>query len=402
MAAGSRGDVAPYTGIGARLREAGHEVALATHSGFAEMVKGCGLAFRDLPGDPRTPDDAADRDGGGRRTGMRGAGAFVRKLAEGVAQAAEPGADLLLLSATTEPLGAHVAEAMDIPYLGTRLQPATPTGEFAPPLGGARSLGRWGNRAAGRLALRVVDRLYEDAVRDLRRRLGLPPSTARAARLRREAAGRPVLHGFSRLLVPRPADWPDGHDVVGTWWPYVAPDHQLPARLREFLAAGEPPVFVGFGSMGGGDGERLSAIAGEALRRAGVRGVVQAGWAGLEVAGDEVITIGDVPHSLLFPHLAAVVQHCGAGTTAAALRAGVPVVPVPVTADQPFWAHRAGAVGAATAPLPAAGLTGDRLGAAIREAVTVASYRRRAEAVAEGMAAEDGAGRVVEAVARFT
>lgn len=392
MAAGSYGDVAPYTGLGVRLREAGHEVALAAPETFAALVTGCGLDFRPLPADPRT----RSASGGGSLMGR--AAAFIQQLARGVADAAEPGADLLLLSATTAPLGWHVAEALAVPSLDVYLQPVAPTGAFPPVVGARRSLGGWGNRAVGRLGLRVVDRLHADGVRQLRARLDLPGLGPRAARRRQEDAGSRVLHGFSPAVVPRPCDWRAGLDVVGNWWPHVPAGQALPAALEDFLRAGPPPVFLGFGSMAGSTGERMSELAAEALRLAGVRGVVQAGWAGLAVSGADVLTVGEVPHALLFPRTAAVVHHAGAGTAAAGLRAGVPAVPVPVMADQPFWAGRLTDLGAATAPIPFRGLTAERLADAIRRAVTEPSYRRRAAEVATLLAAEDGSARVVEAV----
>ncbi|KOG42688.1 glycosyltransferase [Streptomyces decoyicus] len=410
-AAGSYGDVAPYTGLGARLRDAGHEVALATHDTYAPLVQAAGLEFRRLPADPRTrrPGQARPAAPGSKRALMRQAAAFVKELGGGIADAAHEDTGLLLLSATTAPLGHHLAEALDIPSLDLPLVPGAPTGDFAPVVSGGRSLGRWGNRAAGRLSLRIIDRLYADATRDLRSRLGLPPATPRTVRRRTEAAGRPVLHGFSEVLVPRPADWRTGLDVVGNWWPWHAPDTQLPHTVEDFLSAGPPPVFLGFGSMAGGDGERLSTLAAAALRRAEVRGILQSGWAGLTTRHTpehaDLLTIGDVPHALLFPRMSAVVHHCGAGTTAAGLRAGVPTVPVPVTADQPFWAARLASLGAATAPVPFADLSADnavaRLADAVTQAVTSPARRDHATEAARRLAAEDGADEVIKAVARL-
>lgn len=452
-AAGSYGDVVPYLAVGARLSTAGHEVTLATHAPYASAAAEHGLGFHPLAADPRrtgarashppehppghapehppghplkhtpghTLGDApvhpfgpaqgptsreAGKTGGageagktGRAELLRVAADFVRRLAPGLVDAARPGADLLLLSTSTAPLGWHVAEALGAPSMGLYLQPVAPTGEFPPAVGPTRSLGRWGNRAAGRLALRVVDRIHADAVRELRRGLALPAATGRAVRREREAAGWPVLYGFSAALVPRPADWRAGQDVVGAWWPPLPADAALPDRLADFLRAGPPPVFVGFGSMGGGAGERLSEVARRALRAAGVRGVVQAGWAGLAAHGDDVLTVGEVPHALLFPRMAAVVHHAGAGTTAAAARAGAPSVPVPVLADQPFWAARLAARGAATPPLPFADLTANRLAAAITRAVTDPALTTGAGRLAAAMANEDGTGAVVRAVA---
>ncbi|MFE0256818.1 glycosyltransferase [Streptomyces sp. NPDC059010] len=372
-AAGSRGDVAPYTGLGAGLREAGHEVTLATTDAFAPLVREAGLGFRSLPARPQGQGGVE-----GRRELMRAAAAFVTELGRGFADAVDPGTDLLLLSATTAPLGRHVAEAMGTPTVGVHLQPNAPTGAFPPTVLGTRSLGRLGNRIAGRFALRMADRVYTEAVTELRSRLDLPPLAPSAMRRRQERAHRPVLHGFSTALVPRPADWHAGLDIVGNWWPYLAPDRRLPAELEDFLAAGARPVFIGFGSMGAGHGERLSEIAVRALRRAGLRGIVQSGRAGLAAVGDDVLTSGDVPHTLLFPRVAAVVQHAGAGTAAAALRAGAPVIPVPVTADQPFWAARLAAIGAATDPIPFASLTEERLADALDRAVRQQTYARAA------------------------
>ncbi|MGW1952667.1 glycosyltransferase [Streptomyces sp. NPDC001920] len=390
-AAGSRGDVDPYTGLGAGLREAGHDVTVATTDTFAPLVREAGLGFRPLPARPQAPGGIESR-----RELMRTAAAFVTELGRGFADAVDRDTDLLLLSATTAPLGWHLAEALDIPATGVHLQPTAPTGDFPPNIMAVRSFGRAGNRLAGRFALRMADRVYAEAVTALRHRLGLPPLGPAAMRRRQEEAGRPVLHGFSTALVPRPSDWRTGLDVVGTWWPYVAPGRRLPQEVEDFLAAGARPVFIGFGSMAAGHGERLGEVAVRALRRAGLRGIVQAGSAGLAVAGDDVLTIGDVPHALLFPRVAAAVHHAGAGTAAAALRAGVPAVPVPVAADQPFWAGRLAGIGAATEPIPFASLTAERLADALGKAVRQQTYARAASAAARHMATEDGVGAVLK------
>ncbi|MFE3762921.1 glycosyltransferase [Streptomyces sp. NPDC059104] len=394
--AGSRGDVAPYTGLGVALRRAGHEVALAATETFEPLATEAGLEFRPLPADHRSHGSAR-----GKRELLRAAAAFVTELGEGFAGAVDPGTDLLLLSATTAPLGWHVAEATGTPSIGVYLQPTTPTGDFPPTATGTRSLGRLGNRAAGRFALRMADRVFEPAVERLRARLELPPLTAARMRRRRAAARWPVLHGFSTALLPRPTDWAAGLAVTGPWWPYVGADQRLTAELEDFLAAGPPPVLVGFGSMAAGEGERLGEIAVRALRRAGLRGVLQSGSAGLAADGDDVLTVGDLPHALLFPRLAAVVHHAGAGTASAALRAGVPSVTVPVGADQPFWAGRLAAVGAAPAPIPFRSLTAEGLGDALAKAVREPSYSAAAAAAARHIAVEDGAAAVVSAVGRL-
>ena len=168
--------------------------------------------------------------------------------------------------------------------------------------------------------------------------------------------------------------------------------------MVDFLADGPPPVFVDFGSVSVGAGDRLSPVVADALRTAGVRGIVQSGWANLAVAGDDLMTTGFVPYEWLFPQVAAVVHHAGAGTTAAALRAGVPSVPVPVTWDHPFWARRLRELGTAPAVLSYRRLSAARLADAIRAAIDRPQYRQRAASLAASLEREDGAGAMIAAL----
>jgi UDP:flavonoid glycosyltransferase YjiC (YdhE family) len=164
-------------------------------------------------------------------------------------------------------------------------------------------------------------------------------------------------------------------------------------------------VFVGFGSRNPADADRLSGIVAAARRAAGVRMVIQSGWANLGAArqdDDDVIVLGEAPHDWLFPKMAAVVHHAGAGTTAAGLRAGVPTVGVPMITDQPFWASRVTALGAGPRAVPYKSLSAESLGAAISDAVRRDSYRSRAQAIAKQLASEDGTLPVIRAVDRLT
>ncbi|MBO1413980.1 glycosyltransferase [Streptomyces sp. FH025] len=393
---GSRGDVAPFTGLGRRLMDAGYRVAVVAHPTFAGLIESCGLEYRPLPGDPEELIRARAHATSPQETRALMA-AFVDGLADGVADAVAGGADLLLTAFAPSPLSRTAGEAYGVPVLGTYLTPAFATREFPlPGPAGGDDLGPEGNLAAGRERLRSAERLFSGAVARMRERLGLPGTTSP------EPLGhtRPVVHGYSPLVVPRPADWPAPVDVAGFWWPARPAGWRPPAELVDFLQAGPAPVFIGFGSMASGEGERLGELVTAAVRRAGVRAVVQAGWAGLEAAGDGILSVGDLPHDWLFPHVAAAVHHAGAGTTGAALRAGVPAVPVPVMADQPFWAARLHRLGVAPEPVPFADLTPERLATAITAALAE-PVRHRAAAVGSLIAAEDGAGTVLSHIARI-
>ncbi|MBP0455172.1 glycosyltransferase family 1 protein [Kitasatospora sp. RG8] len=399
ITAGSRGDVAPFTGLGRRLLDAGHEVTVAAHPSFAALVGGCGLGHRPLPGDPQDLIRSWSRAASPQEVRALNR-AYVDGLADGVAEAVADGTDLVLTAFAPAPLGHVVGEALGVPVIGTHLTPALATREFPlPGTPGTDDLGPEGNLAAGLEVVGRRDRLFAGAVARLRARLGLPagaPAEPLAGPPAGPAAGiRPVFAGFSPSVVPRPADWPSQAEVTGYWWPARPDGWRPPAELADFLQAGPPPVFIGFGSMAPGHGERLSDLVAAAVKRAGVRAVVQAGWAGLGGGGDDVLAIGDVPHDWLFPQTAAVVHHAGAGTTGAGLRAGVPAVPVPVMADQPFWAARLHRLGVAPRPLPFEGLAAEALADAITACVTEPGRHRRAVELARRIAAEDGAAPVL-------
>ncbi|GAA3990170.1 glycosyltransferase [Allokutzneria multivorans] len=408
LAVGSQGDVAPYTGLGLRLREAGHGVAIAAAERFAPQIRAAGLEFRALPGDPR---DAAATERGRRWQGGAGGALSIgrylsmlaeesRELNDGMLAAAEQGTDLMLLSGSAL-LGYQIAEGMGIPSMGVLLQSILPTGEIPPLAAAGRSLGRLGNRAVSELTSVAIGRLFDSTTTELRRKVGLPRK--RPVELRREWTERkwPVLHGFSPSVVPRPSDWRAGMEVTGFWWPHVDPAWTPPQRLTDFLDAGPPPVYVGFGSRNPGDSARLNDVVRAALRMAGVRGVVQAGWADLSIEDDDVITIGEAPHEWLFPKMAAVVHHCGAGTTAAGLRAGVPTAGVPVITDQPFWAARIAQLGAGPEPVPYRKLSAERLASAIRLALASPTHRLRARELSGRITVEDGAGRALIEIDRL-
>jgi sterol 3beta-glucosyltransferase len=399
IAVGSRGDVAPLTGVGVRLKRAGHQVSIAAYSPFAGMVTHCGLRFRELPAEP-SPTTADDANpvralaAFAAPAGMRAMGAAILAAVGG-----EP-ADIVLLSPFSEFVGQPMAEAAGIPSIGIRLQPLSPTRDYPPAVLGGWSAGAGGNRFAADAGAWLLDRGYGGVVAGFRRDLGLPKVSTRTLRRRRTESNWPVLHGYSSVVAPRPTDWRPGLEVTGYWWPAPEPDWTPSPVLTDFLAAGPAPVFVGFGSMmtGAGRAEELSIVIQRAARQAGVRAIVQTGWAGLNALDDDVLTIGDVPHSWLFPRTAAVAHHCGAGTTAAGLRAGVPTIALPAFGDGPFWARRLADLGVSAATIPHRRLTADRLADAMRVATSDHGLQAHAQRLGRRIEGEDGAARVLAVV----
>jgi sterol 3beta-glucosyltransferase len=210
----------------------------------------------------------------------------------------------------------------------------------------------------------------------------------------------PILYGFSPSVIPKPADWGQHVHVTGYWSLDDAPDWEPPAELARFLEAGPPPVFVGFGSVISREARELTEIVVAALSEAGQRGVLLSGWGGLGGAdpSGQVCQIETAPFDWLFPRTAAVVHHGGIGTTAAGLRAGVPTVVVPFTADQPFWGRRVHLLGAGPRPIPRKRLTVQNLVEAVRLVVSDETMRGRSRALGERLSAEDGVARAIEVI----
>jgi sterol 3beta-glucosyltransferase len=212
-----------------------------------------------------------------------------------------------------------------------------------------------------------------------------------------------MLSAYSPAIIPHPADWPESVHVTGYFFLDTQTDWQPSPELKAFLEAGDPPVYIGFGSMAGRNPERLARLIVEALARSGQRGLLLTGWGGLraELASDSVFVLDSAPHSWLFPRMAALVHHGGAGTTAEGLRAGVPAVIVPFVFDQSFWAARIRELGVGANPIPIKKLTADRLANAIRIAVTDADIKKRARAIGAAIRLENGVGNAVEIVKRY-
>lgn len=400
LTGGTYGDVMPYVGLGVRLKDSGLRVSVAAAERFRDLVTDAGLDFRALAGfDPREAASSAAGEAASR-PGARGTMSLFRLAVDGLRaqvpsmKAAVEDADVVLCTYATVVLAVPIAEARGASCLVAPLQIAEPSRELGSGFVGGRNLGPWLNKAVPTLMNRLGTRLFGGLVGQLRSGLGLPPQPGPGYRSEELT----VLHGVSPVVVPRPADWRDGVRLVGYWWPPRPPAWQPPAELVDFLAAGPPPVYIGFGSNTDQSTSGLGPILSEALRRARHRAIVHRGWADLDVTGGDVLAVDDVPHDWLFPRMAAVVHHAGAGTAAAGLRAGVPAVPVPAVHDQPFWARRLVALGVAPRALRASRLRADRLTAALTAAVEVPGYRQAASAIADRLRQEDGAAGVLDAI----
>jgi UDP:flavonoid glycosyltransferase YjiC (YdhE family) len=243
-----------------------------------------------------------------------------------------------------------------------------------------------GFRSADKLARRKV--------------LGLPSAPFAGPYNSERLRGMPVLYGFSPSVIPPAADWDANTHVTGYWFLDPADDWTPPPALLTFLQAGPPPVYVGFGSMSNRDPQATAHLVVQALARTKQRGILLSGWNGLRTtdAPDSVYVLDSAPFSWLFPRVAAVVHHGGAGTTASGLRAGVPSVITPFFGDPPFWGRRVAQLGVGPEPVPFNKLTVERLARAIQTAVSDDTMRWRAADLGAKIRAEDGVARAVAVV----
>jgi UDP:flavonoid glycosyltransferase YjiC (YdhE family) len=407
---GSRGDIQPYVALGRGIQAAGHLVQLAADLEFETFIRGHGLGFAPVTADPRQALEEDIRQIGNNPIRLfnwikRNLKPVAQQYVVDIKQACQ-GSDGILYS-TLAFLSYHVAEALQVPSVAAFLQPFTPTRAFSNPV--AANIPPWlpfqgeFNWLSFRLNNLISYRMFKGMADDCRREiLDLPPVPWRVYESL-DISEMPIIYGYSPHVIPKPTDW-DGHKhVTGYWFLQTIDKWQPPVELSRFLEAGSPPIYVGFGSMVDREAETLTELVVDALQQAGRRGILLGGWSELGGRGlpDNVLKVSEVPHDWLFPRVAAVVHHGGAGTTAAGLRAGVPAVIVPFFADQPFWGRQVYQLGVGPQPVPRKRLTAERLAEAIRMAVGDEALRRRASELGRKIRTEDGVAKAVELIEHY-
>ncbi|GFF81393.1 sterol 3-beta-glucosyltransferase UGT80B1 [Aspergillus lentulus] len=413
---GSRGDVQPFIALGNELQRYGHRVRLATHDVFESFVRASGLEFYPIGGDPADlmaymvrnpgliPSMESVQAGDIQRKRI-----MVREMLHGCWRSCiDPDmrtqvpfvADAIIAN---PPSFAHIhcAQALSIPVHLMFTMPWSSTKAFPHPL--ANMSGSNADESLKNyVSYGVVDWLtwqgLGDVINEWRRKdLDLEDVATFEGPHLAEILKVPFTYCWSPALVPKPLDWPSYVDVCGFFF-RDTPEYDPPADLKAFLASGSPPVYIGFGSIVLEDPERITTTIINAVNAVGARAIISKGWSNLGGAHhDNIYYIGDCPHEWLFNHVAAVVHHGGAGTTACGLRYSKPTLIVPFFGDQPFWGAMVAAAGAGPAPIPHKQLTVDALAAGIRYCLSEQAAAA-ASTIAHKMRSESG---VHTAVASF-
>jgi sterol 3beta-glucosyltransferase len=386
LTAGSTGDVEPFAVLASVLASRGHTVTLAADARFQPLVRGGGVEFAPIRADFHSLLPTPERT----RPSLRGeVFPVIQGMLEDtwmVARSMQPEMIVAHQKALAAP---HLAERLGIPYVRALTVPMlTPTRTFAVPGLIRHNLGGLLNRASYSL-VGLLSRPYLGLIRSWRRdNLGLTPRGTPPAPAK-------TLYCYSPSLVPTPADWPPDTVATGYWLRDEASADPVDPALDGFLAAGAPPLYVGFGSSVGPDPASLGAAVSDAVRRAAVRAVIASGWGAMSHlrSDSDTMVVENAPHQWLFPRVAAVVHHGGAGTTAVGLAAARPTVICPFQGDQYFWGAAVHRAGAGPQPQPANTLTPANLAAAIRAAINDPAMQARATELAERITQEDGATR---------
>lgn len=388
---GSEGDNRPLLALSSGLKKAGHEVVFLGERAIERLAVAEGVGFQALEGDMK-----ATVQPGGPLHKIMNEGGHPGKMAKACADFANASmvswmrqlvevareCDGIVFSGFAGYPALSVAEYLDMPIIGAGLFPVSPTRAFPSSLIPPVSLPGWLNYYSHKAMMGMLWRMFRGSVNEARKNVcGQAPR-------RRAWDDYPVVYGISPSILPQPADWPSKWQMCGAWY-YRDPAWQADQALIDFIDAGEPPVYLGFGSMSGFDSQRLLSLLSPAL--AGKRVVYSPGWSDYDAAllPEQTFIVGDTPHDWLFPKMSVVIHHGGAGTTHAAARAGKPAVVIPFTGDQAFWAHRLAELGVAADARTMTKLTRQQFARRFAEAEN-GMMAQRAEALSRSMLTEDG------------
>lgn len=410
---GTRGDVQPYIALSLGLQRAGHTVRIVTHKIFESWVKQYGLDFCPLDIDPRQVllNQAVSELGNNfiriNRWMKENLASTLRDLFEATIDASRD-ADVMLNSGLSF-AGWHVAEKLNRPALATYLWPVTPSYDF--PAASGKIPPDWlpfrgvfnylSTKLSNQLFFNMMLPMINEYRRDI---LGLAPKSRRDYwSLDSPSSPSRIIYGYSPSVIPKPSSWTEYQQVVGYWFLDPAQDDQPPNVLLDFLSREPTPLCIGFGSMVDHAQPSINRIVIDALQETDQRAIWLGGWTQLnsDELPDSILQVDAIPHAWLFPRVSAVIHHGGAGTTAAALRAGVSSIIVPWFGDQFFWGWRVQELGVGVKPIPRDKLTSTKLAAAIHQIADDKIIRDKASQLGEQIRTEDGIGNAVRLIETF-
>lgn len=400
LAFGSRGDVQPVVALACGLQSAEFDVTVAAGSDFKEFVEGAGLPFAGFSSNMQ---DLVNSDAGTEWLGgsdnqlreIQNMRRMINTMSDGVTHdmlRITQDADVIVSGLPLFMTAHAIAEKFNKKHITLQLTPLSPTkngrASMYPALPKATSiLNKW----VGYISEYALYWVFKDVSNAFRQELGLEPmSFADYARAYNQDV--PVIYGVSEHVINTPDDWNDNSYITGYWF-YDAPSDWIPSQaLVDFLADGDKPIYIGFGSMANKDPQATVQMMLDALAQTGKRGIIYSGWAGLQAdeLPDDIFLLDNAPHDWLFPQMEAVIHHGGAGTTSAAIRAGVPSTIVWHMGDQPYWGRRVYELGMGSKPIPRNTLTTKHLVKAINQMTESDTMHHVAQKISKQLNQENG------------
>jgi UDP:flavonoid glycosyltransferase YjiC (YdhE family) len=368
-AIGSRGDVQPYINLAQGLRDAGHNVILATNPTLCPLVEQHGVKSTpvgqsvDMGAEAeRLLEKSFDNMWIGMIRVMQLGGRLVEEAYPDVLAACKE-ADLVVTTDTGS--GVVEAERLGKPWISITLQPARlPVIPTQKPTLLAKLFG-W-----------TLGKLFIGPTNRFRKKVGAPLAQDITSML----SSRRILLPVNRHVAPPNTQWMPQVRQVNYWFARPNPDWAPPSDLLHFLSAGEKPVAISLGVMGAAKARHTARLVLDAVQQAGVRAIVQ-GWGDVLSRMQPLSTIysaGSMPHDWLFGQVSAVIHHGGFGTTAAVLRSGVPSIVIPHIIDQYYWGQRVFELGVGPQYFTRGQINAAKLAQSITLAQTDAEMRRKA------------------------
>jgi len=394
---GSRGDVQPMLALAQALVARGHVPIVAAPPNFERWVRSLGFDFAPLGADVQVflAEHGAMMTGNPVKMLQGMSRFFAEQIPLQMEQLAPAcrGSDAIM-SAGLAFAAPSVAEHLRLPLLYVLYTTCVlPSSQHPPMMVPWHGLPNWLNDLLWRADHLLTDSLVRGTLNTARAGIGLPPVDGLRRHLCEEI---PLVIAADEVLLPPDPSWEGRYPYAN----FIFFDDPAPLdpELDAWLSDGEPPVFVGFGSMSGEGTDRVERMIVDAVSATGRRCIVGAGWAGLGAGGlpPGWRVVREAPHALLFPRTAVVVHHGGSGTTASALRAGVPQVLLPLILDQFHHAHRLHLAGIAPRPVSMESITAVELAEAIRTALELPAGPR--QAAAARLHASDGRGEIVQRI----
>jgi len=302
--------------------------------------------------------------------------------------------DMLLYTPLALP-AYYIAKDMGIPAFPACFQPLSRTRKFPsiffPPF--FSNMGSF-NRVSHLLTEQFYWWFFRSAFARWRKKAGLSAVPYWGDFMAINGQKSPVFNGYSPIVAPKPPDWGERKHVTGYWFLGPPSNWRPGPKLVDFLNSGKPPVCIGFGSMNDNRVEKTVIISIEALKKSNNRGIFLSGQSDLNQGelphSDEIFVAKNVPHSWLFPKVSAVIHHGGAGTTAAAIKAGIPSIIIPFFFDQLFWGQRLAALEVGPQPLSQKKVSAETLASAINETVNNENFMHRIQILSGQVQAEEG------------